>query len=88
MQSKVLIDTYNKRQGGYDVTTPLRRRISGSRKVRRTVILYIFVGHIETVVTGGSNLGLDPWGAHRTPKLGSIMRECVSELPSLARIAV
>ena len=31
-----LIDTYNKRQGGYDVTTALRRRISGTTIARRT----------------------------------------------------
>ena len=69
----LVLDTreYNKRQGGYDVTTPLRRRISGTTIARRTVILYIFVGHIETVVTEGSNLGLDPRGPQRTQKTGS-----------------
>ena len=37
LSSKIIqIDTYNKRQGGYDVTTSLTRRISGTTIARRT----------------------------------------------------
>ena len=74
---KYVIDTNNKRQGGYDVTTPLRVRISGTTVARRTKFGHN-VHHTKAVVISGLNLGLDPWEALRTLKWGP-SKECVSE---------
>ena len=78
---KYVIDTNNKRQGGYDVTTPKRVRISGTTVARRTKFGHN-VHHTQPVVISGSDVEWDPRGPLGSQKTVSIKREWVRESPA------
>ena len=75
IQSSSQIDTNNKRQGGYDVTTPKRVRISGTTVARRTKFGHN-VHHTQAVVISGSDVEWDPGGPLGSQKTVSIKRVC------------
>ena len=77
MKLHVLIDTYNKRQGGYDVTTPFETQYLWNYGRQEDEI---WTG-TPPYIGGGSQrvkFGIGPLGNPQNPKIGSIEKR-VSE---------